>query len=83
MPLYFFHLDECGTVITDPEGTEMADVAAATDRAMDEAREIMSAEIRHGKLCLGCCIVIEGSDGAEVARVHFRDAVAISGITAC
>jgi hypothetical protein len=81
MPLFLFHLHECGTVITDPEGVELPDVAAARARAVDEAREIMSAEIRQGALCLGCCIVVHSADGIEVVRVPFRDAVAVSGLT--
>ena len=80
MPRYFFHLDECGTVIADPEGSELPDLDAARERAGLEARQIMSAEIKQGMLCLGCCIVICGPDNAEITRVRFRDVVTVSGL---
>jgi hypothetical protein len=82
MPLYFFHLNECGTVIADPEGSDLPDLDAARKQAEMEARQIMSAEIRQGMLCLGCCIVIHDADDVEVARMPFRDAVSISGLQA-
>ena len=76
---YFLHLHECGTVVTDQEGDEFADLAAVQAEATKAARELMAAEVAKGQLCLGCCIVIEDESGGEVGRVPFRDVVTVSG----
>jgi hypothetical protein len=82
MARYFFHLHECGTVIVDKEGAELADLVAVRDRALRAARDVMAAEVLQGKLCLGCCIVVEDGGYNEVLRVPFRDAVDVTGLSA-
>lgn len=79
MTRFHFHLHECGTVLEDEDGAELLNVEAARARAVSEAREIMSSEVRQGALCLGCCIVVTDTAGAEVLRVPFREAVVITG----
>ena len=78
--IYYFHLNECGDATEDEEGSEFADLPAATASAIRDAREIMCAEVKDGKLCLGCCIIIEDGAHQEVSRVWFRDAVAVTGL---
>lgn len=79
MPRYHFHLHECGTVFEDVEGIERepAELRAVAIRA---ARDVMCAELAEGRLCLGCCIVVEDAERREVERVHFRDAVSVTGL---
>jgi hypothetical protein len=80
MARYFFHLHACGTVIVDEEGTELTDLEAVRVVATSAARDVMSAEVLQGKLCLGCCIVVEDGGYNEVLRVPFRDVVNITGL---
>lgn len=80
MALYYFHLHECGTVIPDPEGTDLPSVDAARARAVREARQVMSSEIIEGRLCLGCFFLVADEAGNEAFRLDFRDAVTVKGI---
>jgi hypothetical protein len=80
MARYFLHLHECGTVITDTEGIELADLCAARIEAIKAARGVMCAQVEEGALCLSCRIIIEDKSGGEVGRVLFRDVVTVSGI---
>ena len=77
---FFLHLHECGTVLTDEEGGELDDLAAAQVAATRAARGIMAAEVARGQLCLGCCVVIEDESGSEVGRVPFRDVLIVTGV---
>jgi hypothetical protein len=79
MPLMFFNLHECGAVIADPEGSEVADLGAARERALKDARSIMCAEVEDGRLCLDCCIEVRDEEGGLLLQVPFREAVAITG----
>jgi hypothetical protein len=40
MPRYFFHLNDGRRIISDPEGTELADDAVARDHASQVVREL-------------------------------------------
>jgi hypothetical protein len=80
MARYFLHLHECGTVSPDLEGQECATLDEAVDAALLGARDVMTWELRSGKLCLGCHISVADASGREVARVDFRDAVSITGL---
>lgn len=79
MPRFFFHLHECGTVIEDDEGIELADLAAARDQAIHNARDVMAGEVRAGRLCLRCVIHIHDTGGARVETVRFREALTVEG----
>jgi hypothetical protein len=80
MARYLFHLHECGTVLDDEEGSELTDIEAARAHAVQAARDVMCAEVKAGRLCFGCCIVIEDERGTEVGRVPFRDVLTVTGI---
>lgn len=82
MARYFFHLHECGEVTLDEEGALLDDVERARAVGIQHARAIMSAEVREGRLCLGCCIEVIDEGGRQVAQVPFRDAIALSGVSA-
>lgn len=80
MARYFLHLHECGTVLEDLEGQECATLQDAVDAARISARDVMTWELRSGKLCLGCHISVADASGRELARVKFRDVVSITGL---
>ena len=79
MARYFLHLNECGTVLDDPEGQECASLGEATHVAIANARDVMIGEMRAGRLCLGCYISIANDAAVELGRVYFRDAVVVTG----
>ena len=81
MAIYYFNLHECGTPLLAEEGVEFPDLEAAREEAVRAARDVMASEMKEGRLCLSCCIMIEDAERVEIARVDFRDAVAISGLT--
>jgi hypothetical protein len=80
MPRYFFNLHECGTVVRDEEGREVSDVAQLRQLAVKEARQLMSAEVTGGQLCLSCRIEVLDADRRAVLVVPFREAVAVTGL---
>lgn len=80
MARYFFHLHDDGTVLIDHEGQDCGSLEEAGRVAVANARDIMIGELRTGRLCLACFIAINDAADREVARVSFRDAVAISGL---
>ena len=77
---YFFHLHECGTLLSDEEGQELADAGAARNQAMKEARSVMSSEVQAGKLCLSCCIEVVDEAQRPVLTLPFKEALEVSGL---
>lgn len=63
--------------MTDDEGLELVDLESAHAVAIRSARDIMSTEIKHGKLHLDCRIDIVNGNGETLDRVQFRDAVSV------
>ena len=82
MPRFFLHLHECGTLIDDEDGVVLADLADARSRAVLEARTVMSSEVREGRLCLSCYILVETERHEEVYRLPFHEALTITGLAA-
>ena len=80
MARYYLHLNECGTVTEDRDGVELATPADARELALQAARDLMSHEVKHGKLCLSCCIVIADASGRELDRMPFKEALRLSGL---
>jgi hypothetical protein len=80
MARYHFHLHECGTVITDDEGLDKPDLESVRFEALMSAGEIMSNEVKKGKLCLSCHIEVEDEAGQVVLTLPFKEAVQVSGV---
>src|SRR3954447_10813789 len=49
MARFYFHLQDGGELIPDPEGTELPDCETAKQEALHSARELLSNAIRSGK----------------------------------
>lgn len=79
MTQYFFHLHECGSVFLDEQGKECADLTDARAAAVDAARDIMSAEVRTGHLCLSCYIDVADTQGTVALHVPFRECLDMTG----
>lgn len=80
MSIYFLDLHEGERVLLDSEGIDAASPSIALAHAIKSARSIMGADIQDGVLSLNSCIAIRDSDGHDVAKVRFRDALEIAGI---
>lgn len=80
MNRYFFNLYECGRVTIDEEGLLLATVPEAHHRAIDEARAIMCAEVKEGRLCLNCNIEVVDDQGTLAVNVPFKDALEVGGV---
>lgn len=79
MALYYLHLNECGDVTHDLEGTERAGLAEIRVAALRGARGIMREELARGRLYLTCQIDVADAMVAIVLTVPFSDAVTITG----
>lgn len=77
MRRYFFNLYNDVDAI-DEEGTELPDLAAAMEHAIEECREMICASVREGHLNLDHRIEVTDEDGTRLLTVPFRDAVAIA-----
>jgi hypothetical protein len=78
MPRFFFHLYD-DIVSIDEDGRELADIKAARDVAVGEAREMMTETILAGRINFSHHIDVADETGALVATVVFRDAVTVEG----
>lgn len=82
MPRFYFVLNECGDVTEDPEGLVLPDLEVARAKAVEAARDIMSAELLTGKLCLSCHIEVADAARNTLLTVPFSAAVSVSGLSA-
>ncbi len=76
MPRYFFHLYD-DMVSIDEEGSELPDVAAARQKALQNARAIACQEVLEGHLNLHHRIEVEGENGRPVLVLPFEEVVRI------
>jgi hypothetical protein len=77
MPRFFFHIYN-DLVTQDLEGQELADADAAVREARKGARSLAAEQVlTSARLVLHHFIEVEDSDGAVIAKVTFRDAVAV------
>jgi hypothetical protein len=77
MSRYHFHLWDGTTLIHDPEGAELPDLAAVAERALQTARELLAEEVAEGKLPLYMRLDVEDEGNRIVHRLSFRDVVQI------
>lgn len=80
MPKFVFTFHECdGNITADGVAREAVNLDAARELATERAREIMAAEVRKGRLCISCWIVISDQSGHYLATVQFFDALEVRG----
>lgn len=77
MPRWYFHLYQSGDVLLDPEGVDIADIAAVRVRALSVARDLIAADAATGVLYLDTRLCIADAQGDGVFEIAFADAVAI------
>jgi hypothetical protein len=78
MPRFYFHVfnDE---IALDEEGTELVDLAAAREHAVEGARSLVCESIHHGHLNLDHRIEITDEKNARLMTVTFREAFTLEG----
>ena len=78
MPRFFFNLYDDGATI-DEVGVELPDLAAAHEAALEEARAVISEEVRRGRIDLSHRIEVEDEARRPVLLLPFSAAVQIEG----
>jgi hypothetical protein len=76
MPRYFLNLRSDASV-DDAEGMFLEDAEAARREAIRSARDILAAEVRHGRLPLDGAIEVTDEYGQPILTVPFGEAVVI------
>ena len=77
VPLFYLHVCNGTGFVEDEEGHELRDAAAARSKAMAGARDIMSGEMRGGRLNLASFIEVEDENHVHLFTVTFAEAVDI------
>jgi hypothetical protein len=68
---YFFHIRDCGNLISDDEGTELPDMAAARNEARATARDLAMEDLKCGQVVGERSIEIaSGGQVIETLTVH-------------
>jgi hypothetical protein len=78
MPRFFFNVHDEATTI-DEVGLELPDLAAAHQAAIEEARAVISEEVRRGRIDLSHRIEVEDEARRPVLLLPFSAAVEIEG----
>jgi hypothetical protein len=76
MPRYYFHIYN-DMVAMDDEGTELPDVAAAREHAIEGARSLMAETLLQGRLSLQHRIEVADDTGRVLMTIPFRELVDI------
>ena len=76
MPQYFFHVYD-DVIANDEEGMELPNEAAARLQALIGARDIMSAQVKHGYLVKSHWIDVADENGQVLFKITFGEAVDI------
>jgi len=79
MPRFYLHVCDGLGFFEDEEGAQVADAAAARQKAVAAARDIMAAEIQRGELDLGSFIEVEDENRTYLFTVTFADAIDVKG----
>ena len=75
MPRYFFHVVEGTYILSDDEGSELPDLEAVRNDAVEGAREIMADDIRSGRKPEDRTMLVRDENGITVLTLPFLDAI--------
>jgi hypothetical protein len=78
VPQYYFHLQN-DEWIEDNEGRDLADLEAAREQALEEARAMVCASVSQGHLNLDHFIEVADETGETLFRLTFREAFQLAG----
>ena len=71
--VFFFALYESDVLVEADEAHDANDIEHALAIAVEASRDIMSSDIKSGRLPLSAYIVVQDDQHVEVGRVQFRD----------
>jgi hypothetical protein len=77
MPRFYLHMSDGNGFIEDEEGMDLPDEAAAREAALRCARDVMTGELRSGRLDLTSFIEVENEQRKLLFTLTFADAVQI------
>jgi hypothetical protein len=77
MPRFYFNLIDGVEQFSDFEGSELPGLAEVAGRALHCARDLMSEDVRNGRLHLNMRLTVTDEHGAAVHQLTFVDAVEI------
>jgi hypothetical protein len=66
MPTFYFHLKSGDRLVLDEEGSELADLTAARNEALQSARELLVSAIRSGNPSAPESIIVTDASGLTV-----------------
>jgi hypothetical protein len=69
--VYFFHLTEGDEVILDPDGSMLADLAAAQKVALEGVRSLVAEAVINGEQDYRGSLNVEDEHGAKLFTVNF------------
>jgi hypothetical protein len=75
MSRYFFHLRRDGETVSDIEGDEFRDDAAARASAINSVREIAAAQIKSGQVVTDAFMDVADETGNLLFSISFHDVV--------
>lgn len=73
MPRFFFHLDHGIRALPDIDGTDCADEAAAIVQGVRTVLEMLTDDVRQGRIDLGWRMRIEDAEGRPVKAFAFSE----------
>jgi hypothetical protein len=73
MPRFYFHIRDGATLISDEEGMELADVAAAADEARASARDLIAAALKTHRGIDGQAVDVTDELGRILITLNVRD----------
>lgn len=84
MPRFHLRFHECDGSIADVgDAVDAENVDEARAAAIVRARAVMAEEVKNGRLCLSCWIVISDDHGNNVHTLQFGDAIEFKESPAC
>ena len=77
MPHFYFHICNGHGFLEDEEGVDLSDEAAARKQAVEAARDVMTGDLREGRLDLTSFIEVEDENHVLLFTLTFAEAVEI------
>lgn len=72
MPRYYFNIRSSTGLISDPDGSDLPDLAAAVSEAKLAAQDLLAELLRDGAVLDGQVFEITDADGHVLERLPFR-----------
>jgi hypothetical protein len=70
MATFYFHLKQGDELVIDEEGSNLPDLTAARDEALQSARELLASAIKAGSTVVPDAIVVVDQEGRTVDNLR-------------